>query len=161
MPDSTSQHLIGIPQAWVVSVNLKSIFQATRVIVPHMIEKGEEGSVINVASIGALRPRPGLVWYNATKGAVFNATRGLAGEFPPHGIRFNGICPLLSGMGLFPSFVGVQYTPESRTRFIANVPMGRLTDVFDATNAALYFASDESSFVTGTNLEVDGGRSFG
>ncbi|OAP62026.1 hypothetical protein AYL99_04229 [Fonsecaea erecta] len=145
----------------VVGVNLKSIFQATRVIVPYMIEKGEGGSIINVASIGALRPRPGLVWYNASKGAVFNATKGLAAEFAPHQVRVNGICPLLSGTGLFSSFVGVEDTPENRAKFIANVPMGRLTDVFDVANAALYFASDESSFVTGTNLEVDGGRAIG
>lgn len=145
----------------VVNVNLKSIYQATRVIVPYLIERGQGGSIINVASIGALRPRPGLVWYNASKGAVFNATKGLAAEFAPKGIRVNGICPLLSGTGLFSAFVGVEDTPENRGKFIANVPMGRLADTMDVANAALYFASDESSFVTGTNLEVDGGRAIG
>ena len=145
----------------VFSVNVKSIFHATAVLVPYLIEQGHGGSIINVASIGAVRPRPGLVWYNASKGAVFNATKGLGAEYGPQGIRFNGICPLLSGTGLFSAFVGVEDTPENRTKFVGNVPMGRLTDTYDVANAALYFASDESAFVTGTNLEVDGGRAIG
>lgn len=145
----------------VFNVNVKSIYLATTVLVPYLIERGQGGSIINVASIGALRPRPGLVWYNSSKGAVFNATKGLAGEYAPHQIRFNGICPLLSGTGLFSAFVGVEDTPDNRKKFVSNVPMGRLADTRDVANAALYFASDESSFVTGTNLEVDGGRAIG
>jgi NAD(P)-dependent dehydrogenase (short-subunit alcohol dehydrogenase family) len=86
------------------------------------------------------------------------ATKGLAAEFGPDNIRVNAIAPLLSGTGLFESFVGVKDTPENREKFVANVPLGRLTDPMDIANAALYLASDEGAFVTGINLEVDGGR---
>jgi NAD(P)-dependent dehydrogenase (short-subunit alcohol dehydrogenase family) len=144
----------------VVLVNLKSIYLSTDVIVPYLIKQGLGGSIVNIASIGALRPRPGLVWYNASKGAVYNATKGLAGEFAHHQIRINGVCPLLAGTGLFSTFVGVEDTPENRAKFIANVPIGRLADTFDIANACLFFASDESSFVTGVNIEVDGGRAI-
>lgn len=86
------------------------------------------------------------------------ATKGLAAEFGPQQIRFNSILPLLSGTGLFETFVGVPDTPENRQKFIGNVPLGRLTDPNDVAYAALYLATDESSFVTGTAMEVDGGR---
>jgi NAD(P)-dependent dehydrogenase (short-subunit alcohol dehydrogenase family) len=82
----------------------------------------------------------------------------LAAEFGSHQIRFNCLCPLLSGTGLFEMFVGVPDTPENRAKFVGNVPLGRLTDPKDVANAALFLASDESSFVTGLNVEVDGGR---
>ncbi|OQV04841.1 hypothetical protein CLAIMM_09664 isoform 1 [Cladophialophora immunda] len=116
-----------------IAVNVDSIFYSVNVVVRKMVEQGTGGSVINVSSIGSVRPRPGLVWYNATKGAVSNATKGLAAEFGPHQIRFNCVCPLLSGTGLFETFVGVPDTPENRK-------------------------NDESAFVTGINMEVDGGR---
>ncbi|OAP59575.1 hypothetical protein AYL99_06873 [Fonsecaea erecta] len=141
-----------------IAVNVDSVFHSVKVVVRKMVEQGTGGSVINISSIGSVRPRPGLVWYNATKGAVSNATKGLAAEFGPHKIRFNCICPLLSGTGLFETFVGVPDTPENRQKFIGNVPLGRLTDVNDIGYAALYLASDESAFVTGINMEVDGGR---
>ncbi|KAF2672837.1 oxidoreductase [Microthyrium microscopicum] len=143
----------------VVNVNIKSIFLSVQTVVPEM-KKAGGGSIINISSIGSVRPRPGLVWYNATKGAVTNATKGLAAEFGPDQIRVNAIAPLLSGTGLFESFVGVPDTPENREKFVANVPLGRLTDPMDIANAALYLASDEGRFVTGVNLEVDGGRAI-
>jgi NAD(P)-dependent dehydrogenase (short-subunit alcohol dehydrogenase family) len=86
------------------------------------------------------------------------ATKGLAAEFGPANIRVNAIAPLLSGTGLFESFVGVPDTPENRAGFTANVPLGRLTDPLDVANAALFLASDEGRFVTGINMEIDGGR---
>ncbi|KAL9107137.1 MAG: hypothetical protein Q9227_007917 [Pyrenula ochraceoflavens] len=152
----------------VFATNLKSIYWSIATVVPEMIRLGKGGAVINVASIGAVRPRPGLVWYNASKGAVHNATKGLAAEYGPHQIRVNSICPLLSGTGLFEVFTGVPNTQENRDKFLSNVPLGRLTDPLDVANAALYLASDEGKFVTeanlvvftlkGVNLEVDGGR---
>jgi NAD(P)-dependent dehydrogenase (short-subunit alcohol dehydrogenase family) len=120
----------------VFSVNVKSILHSTAVLVPYLIEQEQGGSIINVASIGALRPRPGLMWYNASKGAVFNVTKGLAAEYGPKNIRFNGICPLLSGTGLFSAFVGVEDTPENRSKFVGNVPMGRLADMYDVARSA-------------------------
>ncbi|KAI9810128.1 MAG: hypothetical protein M1827_006654 [Pycnora praestabilis] len=142
----------------VFNVNVKSVFLGTSAIVPKLIEQRHGGSIINVASIGVYRPRPGLVWYNASKGAVGNATKGLAAEYGPHQIRVNSVCPLLSGTGLFEKFAGVPDSPENRQKFLGSVPMGRLTEPLDVANACLFLASDESEFITGVNMEVDGGR---
>lgn len=140
------------------NLNVRSIYHSVAALVPHLIERGRGGSIINIASTGASRPRPNLVWYNATKGAVKNATKGLAAEYGPHQIRFNSVAPLLTGTGLFESFVGVQDTPENRKAFEAQVPLGRLGQVRDTANACLWLASDESSFITGSNIKVDGGK---
>ncbi|KAI1917974.1 hypothetical protein LOZ53_000096 [Ophidiomyces ophidiicola] len=142
----------------VFDVNVKSIFLASQTFIPRLIEQGKGGSMINISSTGAQRPRPGLVWYNASKGAVSNATKGLAAEYGPHLIRVNNVCPLLSGTGLFEMFVGVPDTPENRAKFVANVPLGRLTDPNDVANMCLYLASDEGAFINGTDMIVDGGK---
>lgn len=144
----------------VMNVNVKGIFFSIPAIVPAMRERGG-GSIINIASIGAMRPRPGLVWYNASKGAVANATKGLAAEYGKDGIRVNALCPLLSATPLFESFVGVPPTEENVKKFLFNVPLGRLTDPDDIANMCLYLGSDEGKFVTGVNLEIDGGRAVG
>lgn len=144
----------------VIATNLKSIYWSIGTVIPEMLKTGKGGAIVNIASIGATRPRPGLVWYNASKGAVHNATKGLAAEYGPHQIRVNSICPLLSGTGLFETFVGVPFTKENADKFLGNVPLGRLTDPMDVANAALYLASDEGKFITGVNLEVDGGRAI-
>ncbi|KAF5871020.1 putative short-chain dehydrogenase reductase family protein [Botrytis fragariae] len=142
----------------VFNLNVKSIFFATKHFIPSVINHGEGGSMINIASIGATRPRPGLVWYNASKGAVVNATKGLAAEYGSKNIRVNSICPLLAGTGLFSTFTGVEDTPENRDKFLFNVPLGRLCTPEDVANYCLFLASDEARFITGTCLEVDGGR---
>ncbi|KIW66268.1 hypothetical protein PV04_08467 [Phialophora macrospora] len=144
----------------VFAVNVKSIFLSVAAAIPALKNRGG-GAIINVASIGAMRPRPGLVWYNASKGAVANATKGLAAEFGKDQIRINALCPLLSGTGLFETFVGVPYSEENMKKFLFNVPLGRLTDPKDVANVAAFLASDEGKFVTGVNLEVDGGRAVG
>lgn len=143
----------------VFTVNVKSIYLSVREFMPRMIEQGQGASMINVSSIGATRPRPGLVWYNSSKGAVTNATKGLAAEYGPHKIRVNSVAPLLSGTGLFEMFAGVPDTPENRAKFLSNVPLGRLTDPKDIANACLYLASDDGNFVNGTEIVVDGGKS--
>ncbi|KAG9643543.1 NAD(P)-binding protein, partial [Aureobasidium melanogenum] len=142
----------------VMSVNVKSIFWSVKVVVPQMQKQGQGGSIINISSSGSVRPRPGLVWYNASKGAVSNATMGMAAEYGPDQIRVNAIAPLLSATGLFESFVGVKDTQENRDKFAASIPLGRLTDPGDIGNACVFLASDEGKFVTGTNFSVDGGR---
>ncbi|KAG0649087.1 Toluenesulfonate zinc-independent alcohol dehydrogenase [Hyphodiscus hymeniophilus] len=142
----------------VFAVNVKSIFHSSRHFIPNLINQGEGGSMINIASIGATRPRPGLVWYNSSKAAVANATRGLAAEYGANNIRVNSVCPLLSGTGLFSTFVGVPFTPENVQNFIGAVPLGRLTDPTDVANYCLFLASDEAKFITGTCLEIDGGK---
>lgn len=131
--------------------------------------------MINISSTGASRPRPGLVWYNASKGAVSNvscitdsrpdgadhapqATKGLAAEYGPHNIRVNSVCPLLAGTGLFSMFTGLPDTPENREKFLGNVPLGRLTEVEDVANMCLFLASDEGKFINGAEMVVDGGK---
>ncbi|KAI9726335.1 MAG: hypothetical protein M1828_001609 [Chrysothrix sp. TS-e1954] len=138
-------------------VNVRSVFNSVNAAVPQL-KKAGGGSIINISSIGSVRPRPGLVWYNASKGAVTNASKGLAAEFGPDNIRVNAIAPLLSGTGLFESFVGVPYNEENVQKFVQAVPLGRLTDPLDIANAALFLASEEGKFITGTNWEIDGGK---
>ncbi|BCS27667.1 uncharacterized protein APUU_60715A [Aspergillus puulaauensis] len=142
----------------VFNVNVKSIFHGSQAVIAKFIEQGNGGSVINISSTGANRPRPGLVWYNASKGAVSNATKGLAAEYGPHNIRVNTVAPLLSGTGLFSMFTGMEDTEENRQKFIGNVPLGRLTDPMDIANMCLYLASDEGAFINGTEMVVDGGK---
>ncbi|KAF3040803.1 hypothetical protein E8E11_005681 [Didymella keratinophila] len=142
----------------VFDVNVKGVYLGCQAWVNQAIERKEGGVIINIASVGATRPRPGLVWYNASKGAVWNATKGLAAEYGAHQIRVNSICPLVTGTGLFSAFTGMEDTPENRKKFIGNVPMGRIGEVEDVVNACVFMASDEARFITGTNLEVDGGR---
>ncbi|KAJ5620988.1 hypothetical protein N7510_004972 [Penicillium lagena] len=142
----------------VFQVNVKSIYLAAQTAIPRLIQQGHGGSIVNISSTGATRPRPGLVWYNASKGAVTNATKGLAAEYGPHNIRVNSVAPLLSGTGLFSMFTGMEDTPENREKFIGNVPLGRLTEADDIANMCLYLASDEGRFINGTEMVVDGGK---
>ena len=116
--------------------------------------------MINIGSTAGIRPRPGLTWYNSTKGAVNLLTRSLALELAPDRIRVNCIAPVMGATGLLESFMGVPDTPENRARFIATIPLGRLSEPRDIANAALYLASDEAEFVTGVVLEIDGGRTI-
>ncbi|KAI4656473.1 uncharacterized protein J4E79_008028 [Alternaria viburni] len=142
----------------VFDVNVKGVYLGCNAWVDQAIERKEGGVIINIASVGATRPRPGLVWYNASKGAIWNATKGLAAEYGPHQIRVVSICPLVTGTGLFSAFTGMEDTPENRTKFTSNVPMGRIGEVDDVVNACIFMASKEAGFITGVNLEVDGGR---
>lgn len=140
-----------------VRVNVKSIFHYVRTIAPVMRDNGG-GVILNIGSTAGLRPRPGLTWYNATKGAVNLASKSLAVELAPWKIRVNAICPVMGETGLLEAFMGVPDTPENRSRFIATIPLGRLSAARDIANAALYLASDEADFITGVELPVDGGR---
>ncbi|NIZ62290.1 short chain dehydrogenase [Sedimentitalea sp. CY04] len=141
----------------IFNVNTKAIYLAARAVVPVMKKFGG-GTIINVASIGALRPRPGLVWYNGSKGAALNMTKGMAVELAPDKIRVNALCPVLAETGLLEEFMGVEDTPENRTAFLATIPLGRLGRPSDVAGAALYLCSDDAEFITGVSLEVDGGR---
>ncbi|MCJ8056110.1 glucose 1-dehydrogenase [Shinella curvata] len=143
----------------VYRVNVKSIYLMTQAVVPAMQENGG-GTIINIGSVAGIRPRPGLTWYNGSKGAVNILSQSMAVELAPSGIRVNCICPVLGETGLLESFMGVADTPENRSRFLATIPMGRLSRPADIANAALYLASDEASFVTGVLLPVDGGRTI-
>lgn len=143
----------------VYRVNVKSIFLMTQAVVPAMQANGG-GTIINIGSVAGIRPRPGLTWYNGSKGAVNILSQSMAVELAPSGIRVNCICPVLGETGLLESFMGVEDTPENRSRFLATIPLGRLSRPADIANAALYLASDEAAFVTGVLLPVDGGRTI-
>jgi 3-oxoacyl-[acyl-carrier protein] reductase len=113
--------------------------------------------IINTASTGALRPRPGLSLYNASKAAVVNMTKSMAVEFAPAQIRVNALCPVAGDTPLLATFMGTD-TPEMREKFRSTIPLGRFSTPQDIANAALFLASDEASLITGVALEVDGGR---
>ncbi len=141
----------------VYAVNVKSIYHMTRAVVPPMRRQGG-GCIINMGSTAAVRPRPGLTWYNGSKGAVHLLSRSMAAELAPDKIRVNCVAPVLGETGLLESFMGLPDTPANRARFIATIPLGRLSRPRDIADACLYLASDEAAFVTGVVLEVDGGR---
>jgi 3-oxoacyl-[acyl-carrier protein] reductase len=140
----------------IFAVNVKAIYLAALEAVPVMRRQGG-GSIINTASTAGLRPRPGLTWYNASKGAVVTMTKSMAVELAPDKIRVNCLCPVAGETALLADFMGGD-TPENRAKFTASVPLGRLSTPEDIANAALYLASDEANFITGVALEVDGGR---
>ncbi|HBM57799.1 MAG TPA: short chain dehydrogenase [Citreicella sp.] len=143
----------------IYDINVLSIFHMTKACVPVWRQQGG-GVMLNVGSTAGIRPRPGLTWYNSSKGAVNLMTRSLAVELAPDRIRVCGIAPVMGVTGLLEQFMGVPDTPENRERFIATIPLGRLSEPRDIANAALYLASDEADFITGVILEVDGGRTI-
>jgi 3-oxoacyl-[acyl-carrier protein] reductase len=141
----------------VYAVNVKSIYWSVQTFVPYFRQQGG-GVFINIASTAGVRPRPGLVWYNGSKGAVIIASKALAAELGPDRIRVNCVNPVIGETGLLSEFMGVEDTPENRKRFLAGIPLGRFSTPQDIANACLYLASDEADFITGVCLEVDGGR---
>lgn len=141
----------------IYAVNVKSIYLTTLAVVP-LMEKRGGGVIINVASTAGVRPRPGLTWYNGSKGAVITLTKSLAAELAPKKIRVNAINPVMGETGMLTQFMGMPDTPENRTKFLATIPLGRLSRPEDIANAALFFAQPDSDFITGVAMEVDGGR---
>jgi len=137
-------------------VNMKALYHASRSVVPEMI-KGGGGAILATASTAGLRPRPGLVWYNASKGWVINACKCMAVELASDNIRVNTLCPVAGETGMLADFMG-EDTPEIREKFKSVIPLGRFSQPRDMANAALYLVSDEADFITGVALEVDGGR---
>lgn len=140
----------------ITAVNMKSIYFAARAVVPIMVKQGG-GSILNTASTAGLRPRPGLTWYNASKGWAITATKSMAVELAPKNIRVNCLCPVAGETGMLTLFMG-EDSPERRAQFQASIPLGRLSTPLDIANAALWLVSNEAEFITGVALEVDGGR---
>lgn len=140
----------------VFAVNCKSVYLTARAFVPAMKARGR-GAILNVASTAGLSPRPRLNWYNASKGWMITATKTMAVELAPFGLRVNAICPVAGETPLLQRFMG-EDTPEMRAKFLATIPIGRFSTPEDMGNAACYLCSDEASMVTGVALEVDGGR---
>jgi 3-oxoacyl-[acyl-carrier protein] reductase len=141
----------------VYAVNVKSIYYMSFAVLPILRAK-KSGVILNVGSVAGIRPRPGLTWYNSSKGAVNIMSKSMAAELGPDNIRVNSICPVMGATGLLEAFMGMPDTPENRKKFIATVPMGRLSEPQDVANAALYLASDEAGFISGVEFPVDGAR---
>lgn len=140
----------------VFAVNAKSVYLTARHIVPHMKASGS-GAILNIASTAGLSPRPNLNWYNASKGWMITATKTMAIELAPAGVRVNALCPVAGETPLLSSFMG-EDTPEMRAKFIASIPLGRFSTPEDMANAACFLCSDEASLITGVAMEIDGGR---
>jgi len=140
----------------VFAVNVKSIYHTAIAAVPHLREGGG-GVILNIGSTAGLRPRPGLAWYNASKGAVNLLSKSMAVELASDGIRVNALAPVAGDTPLLASFMG-EDTPERRAAFLATIPLGRFSTPRDVANAALFLCSDEADMITGAVLEVDGGR---
>ena len=140
----------------IFAVNVKSVYLGARHVVPVMKKQGF-GVILNVASTAGVRPRPGLVWYNTSKGAMMTATKAMAIELAGEKIRVNAINPVAGETGMLHLFMG-EDTPEKRAKFISSIPLGRLSLPEDMANAALFLCSDEAEMITGLCMEVDGGR---
>jgi len=141
----------------IYAINVKSIFHMAHAVVPLMSSQGG-GSIINIGSTAGIRPRPGLTWYNASKGAVNLVSKSLAVELAPLKIKVNCVAPVIGETGLLEAFMGAPDTPETRARFIGTIPLGRLSRPADVANACVFLASDDAEFLTGVILPVDGGR---
>lgn len=141
----------------IYAVNVKAIFHMTQACVPALEQSGG-GVIINTASTAGVRPRPGLTWYNGSKGAAITLTKSLAAELAPRNIRVNAINPVIGETGMLEQFMGVPDTPENRARFVATIPLGRMSRPADIANAAVFLAEPASAFITGVAIEVDGGR---
>jgi len=145
----------------VYAVNMKSIYWSAIHAVPAMRANpgGSGGSFINIASTAGLRPRPGLTWYNGSKGAVIITSKSMAAELGPDNIRVNCINPVFNpDTGLSAEFAGGPVDEARRAKFLATIPLGRFSTALDVANAALYLASDEAAFISGVCIEVDGAR---
>jgi 3-oxoacyl-[acyl-carrier protein] reductase len=156
-----NQPMLGVDEATfdrVYAVNVKSIYWMAQAAIPVLRSQGRGGSIINIASTAGIRPRPGLVWYNGSKGAVNTMTQCMAIELAPDNIRVNAVCPVIGLTGLSDLFMGEPNNPEVVQRFIGSIPLGRMSTPADIANACLWLAEDASSFITGVLLPVDGGR---
>ncbi len=140
----------------ILAVNAKSVYLTARALVPGM-KKAGRGAILNIASTGGVSPRPRLTWYNASKGWMITATRAMAVELAPFGVRVNALNPVAGETPLLATFMG-EDTPEIRAKFLASIPLGRFSTPQDMGAAALFLCSDEASMITGVALEVDGGR---
>ncbi|HEX2013135.1 MAG TPA: SDR family oxidoreductase [Roseateles sp.] len=147
----------------VYQTNVKSIYLGAVHAVPQFRRQAKEqgrkgGVIVNIASTAGVRPRPGLSWYNGSKGAAINLTKGMAVELAPEGIRVCAVNPVMGATGLIQDFLPGEDSEETRAKIVATIPMGRLSTALDIAKATAFLASDEAEFITGVALEVDGGR---
>ena len=140
----------------ILAVNVKAIYLAAREVVPRF-KAQKRGVILNIASTAGVSPRPRLTWYNASKGWVITATRSMAVELAPFGIRVCALNPVAGETPMLKTFMG-EDTPETRAKFLSTIPIGRFSTPEDLGNAACFLCSDEASMITGVAMEVDGGR---
>jgi len=140
----------------VLAVNAKSVYLTARHFVPVM-KRNRSGAILNIASTAGVSPRPRLSWYNCSKGWMITATKSMAIELAPSGIRVNALNPVAGETPLLKSFMG-EDTPEIRAKFLSSIPLGRFSTPDDMGNAACFLCSDEAAMITGVAMEVDGGR---
>ena len=155
-----NQPLLDVDEATfdkVYAVNVKSIFHMVHAVVPLMRAR-RHGVILNVGSTAGMRPRPGLTWYNSSKGAVNLMSKSLAVELGADNIRVNAICPVMGETGLLEAFMGMPDTPENHKKFIATIPLGRLSTPWDIARAAVFLASEDAAFISGVEFPVDGAR---
>ena len=155
-----NQPLLDVDEATfdrVYDINVKSIFHMVHAVVP-LMRKQKSGVILNIGSTAGIRPRSGLTWYNSSKGAVNLMSKSLAVELGPDNIRVNAICPVMGATALLESFMGVPDTPENRKRFIATIPLGRLSEPKDIARAAVFLGRDDAEFISGVEFPVDGAR---
>jgi len=144
----------------VFNVNVKSIYHMAHAVVPVMRARGQGGLIINVGSTAGIRPRPGLCWYNSSKGAVNLLSKAMAVELAPDKIRVNALCPVMGATALLEDFMGMPDTAENRARFLSTIPLGRLCEPRDMAAAAVFLATDAAEFLTGLEMPIDGGRTI-
>ena len=140
----------------ILAVNVKAIYLAAKVVVPRF-KAQKRGMILNIASTAGVSPRPRLTWYNASKGWVITATRSMAVELAPFGIRVCALNPVAGETPMLKTFMG-EDTPEIRAKFLSTIPIGRFSTPEDLGNAACFLCSDEASMITGVAMEIDGGR---
>ncbi len=140
----------------IIAVNIKSVFLTSHYLIPHFKEN-KSGVILNIASTAGVSPRANLTWYNASKGWMITATKSMAIELAPLGIRANAINPVAGETPLLKSFMG-EDTPAMRKKFLATIPIGRFSTPTDIGATATFLCSNEASMITGVALEVDGGR---
>jgi len=142
----------------IFDVNVKGVYLGAKYALPVM-KRARRGVFLITASTAALRPRPGGQIYAASKGAVVTLAKALALEVAPHGVRVVAICPVATHTPMLPTFMGKQQVDdEGLKRYEATVPLGRLNQPDDIAHAAIFLASDDAAMITGSTLEVDGGR---
>ncbi|KAL3443708.1 hypothetical protein BJX65DRAFT_311682 [Aspergillus insuetus] len=139
-------------------INLKALYYSTKVVIPYFLDSKREGVFVTVSSISASRPRPGAVWYAASKAALTTASKGLALEWAAHGIRFNVVQPVLGDTPMGDALFLSNDTAEERKKALETIPLGRLATPADIGNTVAWLASDEATMLTGAVIDVDGGR---
>ena len=142
----------------VMEVNVKSVYLTCRFVIPQMMKNGGGGCIINTASAAAMVALRGLAAYTASKAAVLGLTRNIALDYAPYNIRANVLCPGVTATDMTLGIIESQPDPaKARERYDRGRPLGRMAEPDEIARAALFLASDDSSFMTGAPLIVDGG----